>query len=176
MPGLGHQVGQDPGLTNLLSHNSVIEFDGLQILQGIAGKALAADSPSAKIRPSTSPVAGHKFIRIMSTFRRLLLITVLVTYVAGLAVLAATSSSMAGNMVMGGAGEMGDCQGCDPAGGEDPALACDTPCLTPLMATLTPDAALWVPRSEQAVGAAGSSFASRTGSPDPSPPRSIFLR
>lgn len=111
----------------------------------------------------------------MQILRRLLLIAVLATYVAGVSVLAATSGAMAGDMVMGGAGEMGDCQGCDPVGGEDPALACDTPCLTPLMATLTPDAALWVPRSEQAVGAAGSSFASRTGPPDPSPPRSILL-
>jgi hypothetical protein len=120
-------------------------------------------------------VAGHKFIRTMSTFRRLLLIAVLATYGAGLGVLAVGATAMAGNMVMGGVGEMGDCQGCDPVGGDDPTLACDSPCLTPLMATLSPDAALWVPRSEQVVGAAGSSFASRTGPPDPSPPRSILL-
>src|SRR3546814_18524080 len=77
---------------------------------------------------------------------------------------------MAGNMVMGEAGEMGDCQGCDPVGGDDPVSACDTPCLTPLMATLTSDAALRVPLSEQAFDAAGSGFASRTGPPDSSPP------
>src|SRR3546814_17140171 len=89
-----------------------------------------------------------------------LLVAVLVTYVAGLGVLAATSSAMAGNMVMGEAGEMGDCQGCDPVGGDDPVSACDTPCLTPLMATLTSDAALRVPLSEQAFDAAGSGFRS----------------
>jgi len=111
----------------------------------------------------------------MSILRRLLLIAVLATYVAGLGVLAATSSAMAGNMVMGEAGEMGDCQGCDPAGGNDPAPACDTPCLTPMMATLTPDAALRFPLLAQAAGAAGSYFASRTGPPDPSPPRTILL-
>lgn len=111
----------------------------------------------------------------MTTIHRLLLIAVLATYVAGLGVLAVGAPAMAGDMVMGEAGEMGDCQGCDPAGGDDPALACDIPCLTPLMATLAPDAALSVPLSEQAVGAAGCSFASRTGPPDPSPPRSILL-
>src|SRR3546814_19508635 len=82
---------------------------------------------------------------------------------------------MAGNMVMGEAGEMGDCQGCDPVGGDDPVSACDTPCLTPLMATLNSDAALRVPLSEQAFDAAGSGFASRTGTPDSSPPRPIRL-
>jgi hypothetical protein len=111
----------------------------------------------------------------MSWFRPLLFIAVLATYVAGLGVLAATSSAMVGNMVMGEAGEMGDCQGCDPAGGDDPASACDTPCLTPMMATLTADAALWVDELQQAAGAAGCSFASRSGPPDPSPPRSILL-
>src|SRR3546814_18540003 len=80
---------------------------------------------------------GDSYIRIMCFARRLLLVAVLVTYVAGLGVLAATSSAMAGNMVMGEAGEMGDCQGCDPVGGDDPVSACDTPCLTHLMATLT---------------------------------------
>jgi hypothetical protein len=120
---------------------------------------------------------GHTYIHGMSTFRRLLLIAVLASYVAGLGVLAATSSAMAGNMVMGEAGEMDDCQGCDPGGGggDDPALACDTPCLTPLMATLTTDAAPWIADSQQATGAGGSSFTSRTGPPDPSPPRSILL-
>jgi hypothetical protein len=118
---------------------------------------------------------GDSYIRTMSTLRRLLLLAVLATYVAGLGVLAAPSSAMAGNMVMGEAGDMGDCQGCDPAGGDDPALACDTPCLTPMMATLTNDAALWIADSQQAVGAGRSSFASRTGPPDPSPPRSILL-
>jgi hypothetical protein len=111
----------------------------------------------------------------MTSFRRLLLIAVLATYVAGLGVLAATSGAMAGSMAMGEAGEMGDCQGCDPVGGNDPASACDTPCLSPLMATLTSDTALWVPLSEQAVDAAGSSFASRAGPPDSSPPRPILL-
>lgn len=118
---------------------------------------------------------GDSYIRIMSIARRLLLIAVLASYVAGLGVLAATSSAMAGTMVMGEAGEMGDCQGCNPVGGDDPVSACDTPCLIPLMATVTSDAALWVPQSEQAVDAAGSSFASRTGPPDSSPPRSIRL-
>jgi hypothetical protein len=107
--------------------------------------------------------------------RRLLLVAVLATYVTGLGIFAATSSAMAGNMVMGEAGEMGDCQGCDPAGGNDPAPACDTPCLTPMMATLTPDGALRVPLLEQTAGAAGCSFVSRSGPPDPSPPRSILL-
>lgn len=118
---------------------------------------------------------GDSYIRIMSIARRLLLVAVLATYVVGLGVLAVTSGAMAGNMVMGEAGEMGDCQGCDPVGGDDLASACDTPCLTPLMATLTSDAALWVSLSEQAIDAAGSSFASRTGPPDSSPPRSIHL-
>lgn len=102
-------------------------------------------------------------------------IAVLASYVVGLGILATTSSAMAGNMVMGEAGEMGDCQGCDPVGGDDPASACDTPCLSPFTATLTTDAALWIPNSEQATGAAGSSFASRTGPPDSSPPRPILL-
>src|SRR3546814_11863926 len=82
---------------------------------------------------------------------------------------------MAGNMVMGEAGEMGDCQGCDPVGGDDPVSACDTPCLTPLMATLTSDAALRVPLSEQAFDAAGSGFASRPGPPASPPPSSLRL-
>src|SRR3546814_5119834 len=90
----------------------------------------------------SSALYGDSYIRLMCFARRLLLVAVLVTYVAGLGVLAATSSAMAGNMVMGEAGEMGDCQGCDPGGGDDPVSACDTPCLTPLMATLTSDAAL----------------------------------
>src|SRR3546814_3156860 len=68
---------------------------------------------------------GDSYIRIMCFARRLLLVAVLVTYVAGLGVLAATSSAMAGNMVMGEAGEMGDCQGCDPVGGDDPVSACE---------------------------------------------------
>ena len=112
----------------------------------------------------------------MSIAYRLLLIAVLASYVAGLGVLAATSSAMAGNMVMGEAGEMGDCQGCDPVGGDDSTSACDSPCLTPFMATLTSDAALWVPPSEQAVDATDFSFASRAGPPNSSPPRPIFLR
>jgi len=118
---------------------------------------------------------GESYILTMPALRRLLLIAVLATYVVGVGVLAATSSAMAGKMLMGEAGEMGDCQGCDPVGGDDPVSACDTPCLTPLMATLTSDAALRVPLSEQAVDAAGSGFASRTGPPDSSPPRSIRL-
>src|SRR3546814_14502961 len=60
---------------------------------------------------------GDSYIRIMCFARRLLLVAVLVTYVAGLGVLAAPSSAMAGIMVMAEAGEMGASQGCDPAGG-----------------------------------------------------------
>ena len=111
----------------------------------------------------------------MWTFRRLLLVALVATYVAGLGVTAAGATAMAGQMAMGGAGEMGDCQGCDPAGGDDEGSMCDFPCLPPLMATLTTDAALWVPLSQQAVGAAGSSFASRAEPPDSSSPRSILL-
>lgn len=111
----------------------------------------------------------------MTLFRRLLFIVVLATYVAGLGVFAASTTAMAGNMVLGGAGEMGDCQGCDPSGGDDPASACDTPCLPHLMATLSPDTAFSAPLPEQACNAAGDRFASRTGPPDPSPPRSIVL-
>jgi hypothetical protein len=111
----------------------------------------------------------------MPMFRRFLFIVVLATYVAGLGVLAASATAMAGNMVMGGAGEMGDCQGCDPVGGDDPASACDTTCLTPMMAMLSPEAALGAPLSEQAGGAASHCFAGRTGPPDLSPPRSSSL-
>jgi hypothetical protein len=108
-------------------------------------------------------------------FRRFLLIAVLATYVAGLGVLAASVTAMAGKMVMSGAGEMGDCQGCDPVGGDDPASDCDTPCVTPLLATLSPESGLWAPLSAQAIGAANHRFAGRTGPPDPSPPRSSIL-
>src|SRR3546814_182038 len=109
----------------------------------------------------------------MSLCRRFLFIVVLATYVAGLGVFAASTTAMAGNMVLGGAGEMGDCQGCDP--GDDPASACDTPCLTPMMATLSPDTAFPAPLSEPVHAAVGDRFASRTGPPDPSPPRPIIL-
>lgn len=112
---------------------------------------------------------------MMWTFRRLLLVAILATYVAGLGVIAAGATAMAGQMVMGGAEEMGDCQGCDPAGGDDAGSTCDVPCLTPLMATLTTDAALWGPLPTQTSDAAGVSFASRTGAPDPSPPRPTIL-
>src|SRR3546814_890066 len=111
----------------------------------------------------------------MTLFRRFLFFVVLATYVAGLGVFAASATAMAGNMVLGEAGEMGDCQGCDPNGGDDPASACDTPCLAPMMATLSPDTAFPALLSEPACDAVGDRFASRTGPPDPSPPRPIIL-
>src|SRR3546814_12762201 len=79
---------------------------------------------------------------------------------------------MAGNMALGEAGEMGDCQGC---GGDDPASACDTPCLAPMMATLSPDTAFPALPSEPARAAVGDRLASPTGPPDTSPPRPIIL-
>lgn len=111
----------------------------------------------------------------MLTLRRLLFIAVLATYVAGLGVSAAGATAMAGAMAMGVAGEMGDCQGCDPAGGDEPASACDIPCLTPMVATLVPEVALWAPPPMQASDVAGFSFGGRTSPPDPSPPRSLIL-
>ena len=121
-------------------------------------------------RPISRP-----YIRVMTVFRRLLFIAVLAAYVAGVGIYAASSTAMAGNMVLGGPGEMGDCQGCDPGGGADPASACDVPCLPPLMATLSPDTALPAPPSEQSIGGASHSFAGRTGPPDLSPPKFSIL-
>src|SRR3546814_16656968 len=97
----------------------------------------------------------------MTLFRRFLFFVVLATYVAGLGVFAASATAMAGNMALGEAGEMGDCQGC---GGDDPASACDTPCLAPMMATLSPDTAFPALPSEPARAAVGDRLAS--------PPRS----
>jgi hypothetical protein len=112
----------------------------------------------------------------MTLFRRFLFFVVLATYVAGLGVFAASATAMAGNMVLGEAGEMGDCQGCDPSGGDGPASACDTPCLAPMMATtLSPDTAFPALLSEPARAAVDDRFASLTGPPDPSPPRPIIL-
>lgn len=150
------------------------EFDGLADSSELSGQGRGGGTPSCDDW-TIDKLVEEPYIRTMSTFRHMLLIAVLTTYVVGLGVFAATSGAMAGNMVMGEAGEMGDCEGCDPGTGDDPASACDMPCLTPLMATLAPDSALRLPLSEHTFGITGSSFASRAGPPDSSPPRSTLL-
>lgn len=112
----------------------------------------------------------------MPTLCRLVFVAALLaSYVAGLGVHAATSSAMVGKMVMSDSGDMRDCQDCDPAGGGDPASPCDISCLTPMAATLASGALLWAPLPVQARDTAGASFASRTGPPEPSPPRTVLL-
>src|SRR3546814_6143733 len=91
------------------------EFDRNIAAPGRAPWGSSVHDPVIRYRTTKDPVGsrldncgdlaidkayGDSYIRIMCFARRLLLVAVLVTYVAGLGVLAATSSAMAGNMVL----------------------------------------------------------------------------
>ncbi|MDP2734174.1 MAG: hypothetical protein Q8O63_13885 [Hoeflea sp.] len=70
-------------------------------------------------------------------------------------------------------GDMGDCQDCPDGGGD--MQACDTGCLSPMLAVISsgqpglPEVVITVEHL------AHRSLAGRTGLPDPYPPRSIIM-
>jgi hypothetical protein len=106
---------------------------------------------------------------------RILMLAVLVWFVAGTAVNAASAAAMDVKMALAGTGDMQmpDCDGC--AGDGDDGASCDGACVLPLLANLLPVEVARRLSSDPREIAATDELIGRTGPPDLHPPRFISL-
>lgn len=111
----------------------------------------------------------------MDKVARMFAIVLLVAFAMGTVAHAARATSMSSAMSVLAMADanMGDCDACPPDGGKDP--VCGQACLAPFVGS-APTIGVELPLA--ASGTAGSALKApdgHIGSPDPSPPRTIFL-
>ena len=100
---------------------------------------------------------------------RLALLVLLAVFTVSQGLAAAGTTAM--GFEMGGAADMGDCQGCDDA----PGASCDTACASPLVAaTPAPEPAL-LPASLRVRPHGVADSPGRTTQPEPHPPPASIL-
>ncbi|MBA4228765.1 hypothetical protein [Parvibaculum sp.] len=121
------------------------------------------------------PTTAYEYMMVKLV--RIFVFALLAAFAVGSGAHAMSTTTMSIKMALadGGAMDMADCQGCGSDGdGDDGGLSCSMVCVTPLLASLSPEGSVPLVTGISPSVRAFYDLAGRTGPPEPYPPRTLI--